>query len=566
MLSQRTNLYIIYKNLADLLEAQMLSSAAPHPFIVRLLTVFGWEKNDLLAFIRGAHADLEDKIIGGPGARKAITRPLEQYCHKIWLTSVDAPNFPPIDFLAGYFDMVRNHPPDWTHVFWSNNAEVVDFVNLRAIETKAKVLVNNIDTLHLGRLDRTVRSLVSDKKYVLAADVLKFIVLDRFGGIYSDLGICFDQSILQMASAVDYSFVLAGNLFFQTSWVSLRRRSLLSTMFLAIIDNPEVLSPQIVLDESNVVSGGTEVHTFCGLGYTACTLLFLPDNASIFIFSPNSNHMSWRSQQSWYGSKPKHGNVLISATKPTLIRSEFYKIFENEACKSIKSFRIGKAYVEKLKTLVKLSRYFESNPTELCEYFRFNGSEKASSWHNYGFFYHFVLGRFRGVGCKVLEISDSRTLWGPASGEASRTPKGGTMMVWETYLNATAFGAEIDRQEQRLNSLSYNVRVNGEQLSAITTLFDDASYDVIIDNGFHDFESAKQLLAHVVGTGGLSARGIYFIESIPRNDISKWEAFLGEIPNAGAIVSLPLKSNSVDNNIVIVHSLGGVYFDPSRGS
>src|ERR1019366_8635508 len=193
-----------------------------------------------------------------------------------------------------------------------------------ALSTEAKILVLNIDNMHLGPIENTMRRLIDARKLVLAADVLKFVILHRYGGIYSDLGICFDESILEIASAADFTFILASNMFFQTSWISLARGSLLSSVFLGILNNPEAFSMEYALDEPRTVSAGTEVHTFCGLGYTTCALLFMPRAATCFAFPPHSRHLTWRSQQSWYGNAPKYGNALIGDTIPTIIQRERY--------------------------------------------------------------------------------------------------------------------------------------------------------------------------------------------------------------------------------------------------
>jgi hypothetical protein len=541
----------LYLSLSTSTEDSIQNLREPHPFIANFLGHIGWDKNTFIDFIRRKHIDVLNDLFNRPlDTSLEPQSPFPKYCHKIWLTSQDDPRYPPEDYLPPYFSMCRSHPPDWTHYFWTNSAAVAHHIEEQALKVGAKILVQNINFLSLGPVDSTLQALISHRKFVLAADVLKFAILDRFGGIYSDLGICFDEAILAIASSSDYTFVLAGNVFFQTSWISLHAGSLLSTLFLAILNNPEVFSSEYALDASQKVSSGSEVHTFAGLGYTACALLFMPKSATAFIFPPHSSHFTWRSQQSWFGDTPKHGNVLISDTDPTIVTQDNYLAF-SETLRETTTVIGNDRYVnEKLGIISKLFKHFTGHPPLLCRQLTYNTSDKLDNWHNYGYIYHYLLSSFPHRRCKLLEIGDSRGLWGRTKIENGVISLGGSMGAWGTFLNNPLLhGVEIERKNHKL-SLSESVFVNESYYSSLEKLLAEHRYDIVIDNGIHTFENAVLILGAAFPR--LSAGGYYIIEAVPAKDIPTWRGFFDAADYTGAILNLPNPENVFDNCIIIL--------------
>ncbi len=535
----------------------------PHPFIERLLKAFGWQKRDFLDLVLRKHEKFMANLAGTASAPRSSCEPrIQRFSHKIWLTSDNEPHSPPEALLAPYFAMCKEHPPEWTHFFWTNSAYVLNQVSARALEDGAKVLALNIEGMVLGELETTVRRLITDRKFVLAADVLKFVILDRYGGIYSDLGVFFDESILEIASAADYTFLLASNVFFQTSWVSLAKGSLLSTAFLAVMNNPEILSVDYALDDSKTVNAGTEVHTFAGLGYTTCALLFMPETATCFAFPENLRQLKWRGQASWYGDAPKFGNALINQSVPSIFSQEKYATFASAAHARLRTINANGRLAEMARIIVNLSDYFQKNPTELCRCFAYSGSgDKVGGWHNYGYIYFFILGTFAHRGCKLLEVGDASSLWGEANAQNSDSSLGGSIRVWSEYWGAITFGAQIDRSLSRF-SLDDNVLVNRAEHVAMRQQLTRYRYDVVIDNGVHRFEAAVMMLD--AGVSCLASGGIYVVEAVPTSDIRRWEAHLTMTSRTAFIMNIPNALNNNDNCLVIVLNERADQQSPSR--
>lgn len=434
-------------------------------------------------------------------------------------------------------------------MFWTNSVEVLRHVSSLARDHHAKVLVQNVNDLASGQIQGTLHRLIADRKFVLAADVLKFVVLDRFGGIYSDLGVVFDELILEIAAAADFTFLLASNVFFQTSWISLAKGSLLSSVFLGIMNYPEILSADYALDELGTVNAGTEVHTFAGLGYTTCALLFMPADALCFMFPENLRQLKWKGQQSWYGDAPKFGNTLINKSLPSIFRQERYADYARQATGRVRAINASARLTEMAQIIGNLFEYFQSNPPLICRCLAYNGGDKVGGWHNYGYLYYFLLEVFAPSHCTMLEVGDARSLWGrPGSKEAH--PLGGSIRAWREYKGAIAVGAEIERSRQAASALDETVLINGRARVTLREQITQREYDVIIDNGFHHFDASVSLLEAAMPQ--LSKSGLHVIEAVPLGDIERWEAYLSSAGNTALIMTIPSAVNDRDNCLIIV--------------
>jgi len=525
-------------------ESYVNALGEPHPFISRFLSFIGWSARSLQDFIVERNGQAERGLISGT----QTTPRIQKITHKIWLTSTDQPHPPPTDYLDAYFEMCESQPADWTHMFWSNSAVVLQLVSALAVNGGARVFALNIDMMALGPIEGTLRRLIADRKFVLAADVLKFVVLGAYGGIYSDMGFRFDELILQIALQSDCTFLLASNMFFQTSFLSLAKGSLLSSVFLGILNNPEALSIEYAADESKAVTAGTEVHTFCGLGYTACALLFMPPTARIFAFAESSSHKRWTAQQSWYGDKPKFGNVLISDTEPSVLRAEKYQEFASAASQGMRTINADGRLTEMARILFKLCQYFQGSPSRLSKLLSYGGSDKCGGWHNYGYVYSAFLSIFARQGCTLMEVGDAASLWGSTDSGAPSS-SGGSIRVWKEYLSASTFGVDIDRALAETFDLSRPVVVNQSERTTIRQELSCRQYDVIIDNGIHSFEASTLLME--AAQDHLAASGLYVVEAVPVTDIDRWEVHLARTKRPAFIMSFPSDVNRQDNCLVL---------------
>lgn len=551
MQGNRTQFRHLAQSLANETRSYISGLGAPHPFIARLLNSLGMQSSEFLNLV----IQMQEQFVAACSSDSPVSRcgggsRIEKNCHKIWLTSIEEPHLPPDDLLNSYFSMCKRHPPDWTHLFWTNNAHVLRHVSARAKEEFAKVLVLSIEGVPIGSIEATLNRLIADRKYVLAADVLKFVILNRFGGIYSDLGVFFDEAILQIASAADFTFLLASNMFFQTSWVSLAKGSLLSSLFLGVMSNPEVFSSDYALDDSKTVNAGTEVHTFAGLGYTTCALLFLPRTAVCFTFPENLPQLRWKGQQSWYGDVPKFGNALINHSVPSVFDQSKYEMYASRARDRLRTINASGRLAEMARIVVNLFEYYQSNPTPLCELMSYNGSDKIGGWHNYSYAFHILTAMFAGGGCAILEVGDASSLRGRSGAGGEEFELGGSIRAWQEYCGAEAFGAEIDRSNAENFSIDYPVIVNSVEEITLRQVLERRLYDVIIDNGVHRFDASVCLLENAYGR--LVPSGIYIIEAVPLGDVGRWENYLGSGNKKALVMSFPNTINEGDNCLIAI--------------
>ena len=329
---------------------------------------------------------------------------MPSFTHRIWVTSESEPRLPPQEYLAECLKAVRGMPEDATHFFWTNSEAVgahlrtqfAAFGVTNGIVADIKMLGTSVATQHVQRL-------VEHRKFVLAADILKVVVLHKYGGIYADFGVYYDKDIFLLSKLCDYTFIMGESNFLQASFLAAPPDASFLAAFLGIISEPASLHRAYALMGVHA-SSLDEVHLFAGLGLTICAFLFLPVSARAMVLPPQSSSLSWRAQQSWYGATAKHGNVIVEQTQPSIIEAASFLLADQLIEQRLTVFGNDTAMRERLRVLLILHAHFAKNPTEMCRIFYFNGSDKALGWHNYGYFYNFFLPATIGSVQNVLEI------------------------------------------------------------------------------------------------------------------------------------------------------------------
>jgi hypothetical protein len=197
----------------------------------------------------------------------------------------------------------------------------------------------------------------------------------------------------------------------------------------------------------------------------------------------------------------------------------------------------------------------ECQVTALCDIMRQYGSDKGSGRHNYTILYHHLfqsmLGEVRnvfelGVGTNFLEVQEIMVL---------RGVRGASLRGWrEFFSSSTVYGADIDRrvlfQDERIATLY----VDQKDPASIISLWDHTpvSFDLMIDDGLHEFEANSTFLAY--SKSKLLDSGIYIIEDIVNASeiLIKYDKFLDGCGLSGFMYRLPNKQNGHDNTVAVL--------------
>ena len=172
--------------------------APPHPFMQKLHTTLGAAQDDYVTLILRHQRKFQASLIESrrnPLSRAAIP----EITHRVWLTSAEAPTFPPKEYVSNYLNNSKALPSETLHYFWTNSPIVATALREQATTTGC-ANVCTMSTELFGReagMSRIER-LIEARKFVLAADMLKFFILERFGGVHSDLGILYDKQLFEL--------------------------------------------------------------------------------------------------------------------------------------------------------------------------------------------------------------------------------------------------------------------------------------------------------------------------------------------------------------------------------
>ena len=139
--------------------------------------------------------------------------------HRVWITDPATPHAPPINYLSDIAECSKENE-DWQFFLWTNVTEAAVslnsfFQNLGAA-INVRVLSENFSN---DPLLFAANDYVADRKFVGASDVVRFMILKRFGGIYSDLGVKYTREILNLSARSGAVINLDSQLMFQLAFL-----------------------------------------------------------------------------------------------------------------------------------------------------------------------------------------------------------------------------------------------------------------------------------------------------------------------------------------------------------
>jgi hypothetical protein len=545
----------VWKNLDKILIKHIEHDKSLYFFMEKFLKRLGGGRELFIDFIKNTQLNFENSFL--KSFKSSLTADqIPALTHRIWLTNRTNPSMPPERYIDNYLKMIHDLPLNSTHFFWTNSEAVRSYIDLKIRNARNfRVTVMDIELFNEEASYSAIGRLVADQKYVLAADILKMVILNRFGGIYSDLGIVYDNALFLLIQSSDYAFIVGESSFFQTSFFACAPGANIVSIFLAVMNNPSALDSSYSL-MGPVVGPLDEVNIFSGPGLTVCAMLFLPESARTLIIPPQSPHLMWEAQQSWYGEDSKNGNTIVSKSEPSLIDNDQFWLAEKRVSAYSQIYGNIPVLKEQIRILLCTQPYFQAHPTKFCKHFFFAGSDKAQAWHNYGYFYNFIVGRKAKQINRMLEVGIGTNLLDVPSNMGATGVPGASLRAWKELLPISEiFGADVDKRILFQDDGIETYFVDQTQPNTIRDLFlnfEGEKFDLIVDDGLHTFEANRNLLlgAH----SSLSQDGLYVVEDVPESDVQKWEVFLPEFGYDAAIIRLPHSSKASDNCLVLIRS------------
>jgi hypothetical protein len=138
----------------------------------------------------------------------------------------------------------------------------------------------------------------------------------------------------------------------------------------------------------------------------------------------------------------------------------------------------------------------------------------------------------------------------------SGTP-GASLRVWRDYFpQANIYGADIDPstlfQEDRIKTFQFD-QTSKESCEILFSRFDNEFFDIMIDDGFHEFYAGSNLFMNSIDK--LSPSGWYIIEDILPRDLKAYEEFFRPLKFRTQFISMKRDKRglpSIGSNSLIV--------------
>jgi mannosyltransferase OCH1-like enzyme len=133
------------------------------------------------------------------------TSNINKLTHKVWLTSIENPSIPNEEILKS----LKSHYQelsDYKHYFWTNNLDIANkIINLLEINN-IYITIKNINLFNDMPSKKYVDFFLKNKLYANAGDILRIMIVYKYGGIYSDMGFSLKKYISYLLNDFDIMF------------------------------------------------------------------------------------------------------------------------------------------------------------------------------------------------------------------------------------------------------------------------------------------------------------------------------------------------------------------------
>jgi hypothetical protein len=165
--------------------------------------------------------------------------------------------------------------------------------------------------------------------------------------------------------------------------------------------------------------------------------------------------------------------------------------------------------------------------TELCLIMKNEGSDKGGGWHNYTEQYFKLFNHFRDKPINFFEMGLGTNFLDIKSNMGVNGVPGASLRGWKTFFtNANVYGADIDTRILFTEPQIQTFYCDQTDESSVKELFNISMggvlFDVIIDDGLHEYQANKNLLIHSFKY--LKSGGYYIIEDLLPETIKYFES------------------------------------------
>ena len=205
----------------------------------------------------------------------------------------------------------------------------------------------------------------------------------------------------------------------------------------------------------------------------------------------------------------------------------------------------------------KFSYYCNSHQNEdLTRLMNYYGSDKGgkNNQHNYSSYYSEIFSYRRKDIKNFLEVGLGTNDVNLESNMGSDGVPLASLRAWRDYfINANIYGADIDKKILDNESRIKTFYVDQTDPSSIYNLFQnigDVKFDIILDDGFHNFEANICLFENSIEH--LRKDGTYIIEDIYYKNQKKFLNYFKDKNYNYSLINIYHKNNIKNNSLIII--------------
>ena len=142
-------------------------------------------------------ADISEQLSENLLANKTYSNKIPYLVHHIWFTNPSNPreiNINEIKNIIQAKETLGENHSKWSHIVWTNDKNLLPF-SVETLENNG-IEVRSIEAYKQEfQLYETVSHFIENKSWGIASDTMRYNILQKFGGIYSDLDFSFSRSV-----------------------------------------------------------------------------------------------------------------------------------------------------------------------------------------------------------------------------------------------------------------------------------------------------------------------------------------------------------------------------------
>ena len=204
-------------------------------------------------------------------------------------------------------------------------------------------------------------------------------------------------------------------------------------------------------------------------------------------------------------------------------------------------------------------------PTSLCAIMEKYGSDKGSATerghnkHNYTTFYYNLFKDVKDDQLRIFEMGLGTNNTSIVSNMGAQGKPGASLYGWREFFGAKAliFGADIDRgilfQSDRIQTFYCDQTSPNSVVSLWLSPALEEGFDVILDDGLHNFEANKCLFEGSIHK--LKPHGVYIIEDIFIKNlylyVPKLQEWATKYNLIFKVINIPHERNKNDNCLIV---------------